>query len=369
MKKTSFSFNSLPTKALLYLEKLYRKNKINFSVVYSLGLFTAAWRIFSALPDHHKPYYTDLIVLIPLTISILHFAFYLLYRKVGRKIISYSGLGHHKVRYTFDRLTNGGVRASDVEGDVFFKSLDFSDYLKEKYDFPETLLERRIAGEINYLAFSDTIWSGKDPNSHGQAELDALNKKIRRNAQHILRNKNTILLVKNSRGDFVGFTHVIPVSAMVWEKYLRGEIADLSFTEYNVCSDQEKAYGLIIFSIGKVFKHGFDGYLPSKISEHLSSEVNISIENEKKRRQQEKRKDLDVDLSAIYKGVFFHINTLINKNFVHPKIVPVLVQIEDPDLRETFENNNFIKHKIPSKDGYDIYTAHLIIDKTPALIE
>ncbi len=54
IKKSKFTFKGQVTIFLLWLEKKYKKNKLNFNVVYFATLISAIWKILSALSAKHE---------------------------------------------------------------------------------------------------------------------------------------------------------------------------------------------------------------------------------------------------------------------------------------------------------------------------
>lgn len=89
----------------------------------------------------------------------------------------------------------------------------------------------------------------------GSAYEDTLERKLRRNHAHQRKNPYSLMLVshQDAVGDtlkFIGFTHLIPVNEANYHKYLDGKIHDNDFGADLVCSVNEPAYAIIIFSLG-----------------------------------------------------------------------------------------------------------------------
>jgi hypothetical protein len=370
LKKTRFSLRARGSIFLLWLEKQYKKNKLNFNVVYFASLTTAFWKTLLVLSSKNDPSFSDLVIRLPALVTVGHFIFYFTYRRYLRKyLISFSGVGTHEVTHSFDQLSRGGITSlENIKGDLVFKTLKFSKHLREMYVYPTDDRTKKLTGEINYITFMDTVWSGK-LEWDKEDELKALNRKIKRNKEHLERHPKSVMLISGPQNHWMGFTHILPVNALVWEKYLRGEIADATFPAYNISKPGESAYGLIIFSIGSLLKFAYRD-LPRVLTEQLDDEINLAMQKEKQSSNKYNDKPYVRNLSKIYKGMLFHITDLIDIHFKNSLIVPIMVQIEDDCLRKVFEYNNFMKHKGNSSDGYDIYTAHIILEReSEALVD
>lgn len=89
----------------------------------------------------------------------------------------------------------------------------------------------------------------------GSAYEDTIDSKQRRNHSHQLKNPYSLMLVSHQDKSstalkFIGFTHLIPVNEATYHQYLDGKIQDNAFSADLVCSLDEPAYAVIIFSLG-----------------------------------------------------------------------------------------------------------------------
>lgn len=149
-----------------------------------------------------------------------------------------------------------------------------------------------IAAELNVQAYARTAW---------QASYD---EKFKRNLSHIQRNKHSILLIKSSRGEYIGFTHVLPVTRNTWDKYNKGLIKDKNYSAKLIANNEKKtlgsdAYGIIIFSVACI-KRNRD----FKESSLYASSVGELLEQ----------------------ALVHHVRTLCREYFKGTEEVPVLLQ-------------------------------------------
>jgi hypothetical protein len=49
---------------------------------------------------------------------------------------------------------------------------------------------------------------------------------------------------------FMGFTHLIPISEGTYHDYIRGKISDTDFNASLVCSPDQEAHAILVFSLG-----------------------------------------------------------------------------------------------------------------------
>ncbi len=102
-----------------------------------------------------------------------------------------------------------------------------------------------IGGKLNASAFRRTPHRGTDQ------------EKISRNASHVERNPSSIMLIKAPafRGfrpgplDFIGFSHVLPLTIAGYDKYVRGEEKDNDFSADSICRPNQRAHALLFFSL------------------------------------------------------------------------------------------------------------------------
>jgi hypothetical protein len=176
-------------------------------------------------------YYASIALLIPHVFFIL----VLLFFGLILKFLKHTGVDH---QFTFPgKYLIRQFNACPCE-------LDLSKVDLSKFQFADDSTAM-ITAELNSKGFSKTAWAG------------SVEEKYKRNAAHIRQNKYCILLIKNNAGDYVGFSHIIPVTKSTWEDYMNGKIKDSIFSYKLITptvpmSDEEKPAGLIAFSIAYI---------------------------------------------------------------------------------------------------------------------
>jgi hypothetical protein len=189
----------------------------------------------------------------------------------------------------------------------------------EKFVFA-TKHDAAISAVINMKAYAGGVW--------GTDYFD----KYLRNKSHILRNDKSILLIKSLTTDeYIGFTHIFPVSENVWNKYTQGKIkdnefnGDLIFTKEN---DYDEPYGLILFGIA----------LPLKDDDYSGSAI----------------EEWDYLSDLLEQSVAYHLNCYLVEYFKDKKVVKVLFQNYDEKFFKPFEVEA-INDKLVSGDNAPVY--------------
>jgi hypothetical protein len=106
-----------------------------------------------------------------------------------------------------------------------------------------------ISAQINHKEFKDTFWE------------DSLEAKQKRNRAHCRQNPRCIQLVADpaevgSAGSkptkWIGFTHVLPLTTDGYMRYRNGELQDNTFGARYICSVNQKAAAILIFTIALI---------------------------------------------------------------------------------------------------------------------
>lgn len=154
-----------------------------------------------------------------------------------------------------------------------------------------------IAGNLNFKAYKRGVWG------------TSLEDKIARNRSHIKRNSHCFMAIKdvNEPNRYVGYTHILPVDKSTWDEYMAGKIGDNDFSYLNIIpdisdKDDQKPYGLIIFSIANIYP-----LRSFKTNKSYREEVGELLEQ----------------------AVTFHLHTMIKKHFPNHERVSALLQTKD----------------------------------------
>lgn len=190
---------------------------------------------------------------------------------------------------------------------------------KNRFSLASTKKLARISGTLNHELFKETPWE------------DTLENKTNRNIAHSLKNNKTITLISDEEGNYIGFTHILPVSLFTWNSYINGDISDLDFSDSFITSENneyrdESAYGIILFSIG-IVKHA--------------------------------RKSDNEHLQLLFLAIAFHLHQLAKSCFKDCKFMNVLIQPADKSLERLCINNGLKQAKATAKDGGPIYTGQI----------
>jgi hypothetical protein len=119
------------------------------------------------------------------------------------------------------------------------------------YTFPDPLEHDGLlkeASRLNCVAFSNSAFA------------DSFEAKERRNGSHQRKNPHSLLLMAyqhhagspgpSGSAEYIGFTHMIPIDEPTYVRYVEGKIEDNSFSARDVCGPDEKAYAILVFSLG-----------------------------------------------------------------------------------------------------------------------
>ncbi|MEG4301757.1 helix-turn-helix transcriptional regulator [Microcoleus sp. D3_18a_C4] len=196
--------------------------------------------------------------------------------------------------------------------------------------------ETGIICSIAYSKAEHKMWSG------------SISEKSKRNRAHARKNPHTLLLFKAeneqvSHGDrelaleWLGYTHVLPVNLETWNKYLDGEIGDEGFPSDYVASQEDEAYGLIVFSIA-LYRDWF-----SKEKYGFNKSLN--------------------DIQRLAKVTAYHLIRLIEIQFKEGQEIPILAQTDSRYISKFLERNGFIKHSKKSADTCPIYWTTLCVEQ------
>lgn len=132
-------------------------------------------------------------------------------------------------------------------------TLDDPAELSRRFTFVNTDDLSVICGELNASAFSKQIWKGK-----GKNFSENVMEKIERNSLHARKNPYCLLLIKpfpvggffpTKERQYVGFSHVIPLTEEGYKDYVAGRIQDNSFPSEFICGPEDRPSALLIFSI------------------------------------------------------------------------------------------------------------------------
>lgn len=215
-----------------------------------------------------------------------------------------------------------GMAELDLPFKFFVKSkakrpctLNLKDIEEERFEFANKATSE-LAAEMNVKAFARGLWAGtKD-------------EKLERNTAHIEKNAFSIMFVKSKTDSskYLGYTHILPVTRLTWDKYTSGDIGDNEFHDGYVVdthAQDEKPYGLIVFSVASV---RYDSHLKNPIGEFRGK------------------------LGSLYEqAVVYHISKLLQITFVgSEKVIQVLIQNDGKKYLESFSgcctsNNKYTK--------------------------
>lgn len=102
--------------------------------------------------------------------------------------------------------------------------------------------------QLNCAAFSNSAFA------------DSFKGKYRRNGSHQRKNPHSLMLVAHEppggsdqpveKSRYIGFTHLIPISEATYISYIEGKIKDNDFNAALVCSPNEEAHAILVFSLG-----------------------------------------------------------------------------------------------------------------------
>jgi hypothetical protein len=133
------------------------------------------------------------------------------------------------------------------------------------FSFADTERLINLSGVLNAQAFRKHPWWGTS-SSPGYNILE----KSERNRSHIRKNPYTLLLIKafksdqfEPRDEYIGFSHVIPLSREGHEAYCRGHIPDNFLGPEVICAPGQPARSLLLFSIAadtRSFRNAYPGF-------------------------------------------------------------------------------------------------------------
>jgi hypothetical protein len=214
-------------------------------------------------------------------------------------------------------------------------------YRFPKIDDPDGAFSRAV--ELNCVAFSSSIFA------------DSYARKLKRNKEHQEKNPFAIMLVQH-HGDsedandepYIGFTHLLPVSESVYRDYTNGNIKDNDFCADDVCSLDEEAYGIIVFSLGMdryklkqlVKKRGMTS------AERLLAQVGTPSLNTQGLRGTE---------LALWEGVVVHLHQLLDEQRFYGDSVRLLAQNLNTKVASVLRLIGFKQLNKKSGDGDDLF--------------
>jgi hypothetical protein len=220
-----------------------------------------------------------------------------------------------------------------------------------------------LAGLINYIIFRHSLWSGRQQGQNIATELQALQKKIKRNSSHIEKNELSILLVKDVGGQIVGFTHVVAINQECWEAYIDGRIGDVDFSSDNIVAKNEEAYAILLFSIGYLETAMLRNFI-KEIGPDCASEVIQAMSM----LQRKKPKTKDVNLAhIIMKATTYHINELVKAHFSNSASLRILVQVEEDRFEKILKRKTFYALDKLSLDSCTLLKTQMRIDRSQLL--
>src|ERR1700761_8121960 len=129
MPKFTISPNSRFAKFIFYLERIYRKNKLQINLLYFITLFSGMDKIVASSLDKNKNHLNETLIMLPAIVTGLQFLFYYGYKQGLRPLIEYSGVGRNPKPFSLKEFTNDGIRPLDTKGDLLFTDFTFSDAL------------------------------------------------------------------------------------------------------------------------------------------------------------------------------------------------------------------------------------------------
>lgn len=167
--------------------------------------------------------------------------------------------------------------------------------------------------------------------------------KIERNIKHSQANQHCLMLVESPKLSqevvdfpYIGFTHVIPVSKDVWDRYNEGSIQDNDFSEDDIFTldknPDESPYGIIIFSVGA---------RPLSIQKKYHGDICDQHRP---------------TLPLMAKATAFHVRVVAEKFFKKDKEIPILAQSANAYCYKFYTKYKLDSGK-NSGDGCRIFTA------------
>lgn len=262
----------------------------------------------------------DATALIAIPLLIFYLFSYLVIVSIRKSGLNRSYLSLIKKGDIASITLNKFISANDREKGVYF--LDKPDKGLNEFEFANNKELGKISGILNYKAFRNSPWQ------------DSENDKIDRNISHIMKNDKCILLMKNKDGDYIGFTHIIPVNQEIWNEYLSGAISDNDFSCENIVPaekefDDDKATGVIVFSIAL-----------------LSDADQVSASDR---------------LQYVFEAIHYHLYEMVQKEFKRNRHMNVLVQTSENKLARLCQNSGMKKHHALSKDNCPMYLGKIRI--------
>lgn len=156
---------------------------------------------------------------------------------------------------------------------------------------------------------------------------------------------------------FTGFTHLTPVSEATYKKYLNGKISDYDFGADLVCSLDEPAFAIIIFSQGldpyrlkQVFRNRSMGKLDQLLS-------NIGLPPFRTNDMYEAEFELWV-------GLIHHLRQLLQNQKIVQWPAYILAKSYNLKVMQILESAGFNKREETSADGESLFELKLTLHET-----
>ena len=140
-----------------------------------------------------------------------------------------------------------------------------------------------------------------------------------RNATHLDKNDQSILLICTKEGSPVGFTHVVAVNYDVWQRYKTGNISDAKLDGNDIAPkiailNDEYPHGIILFTVAL-------------------SETHKDFKLEPKKDYKKKVGDI------LLKAAAYHIDHFLKREFVNQRNIPVLFHTMRDNVIKQFKDH------------------------------
>jgi len=340
---------------LIKAKGFVRENKSQINILYLFGLFLIYLETFTTDYKDTKDYILKFGLFIIGNIPLLY---YIIHRLLRIYNINgpQSNLDEEKVNIIIG--IDDPVLTVDEEDIPIYHVKEFTDKEKERFEFATGEQLKLIAGLINYIIFRDSTWAGREFGENKSSEMEALSKKIKRNSNHIDKNKAAILLVKNTQGIIVGFTHILVINKDCWEDYIEGEISDINFSARHICNEDEEGYAILLFSIGYLEIQQLQSFI-KKLGQEYSPEIQEAISL-----LQRIEPENEINYAhIILKAVRYHVNELIKRHFIKSDKVRFLVQVGEDRLEKILKSKTFKVINKLSKDNCTLLKTKMKIDR------
>lgn len=195
----------------------------------------------------------------------------------------------------------------------------------------------------------------------GASHEDTLDIKLCRNRSHQRKNPFSLMLISHQNKTsgtltFIGFTHLVPVNEETYNNYLDGKIADTDYSSDLVCSLDEPAFAIILFSqeldryrLKQVFKNKTMGKL-----DRLLSRIGLPPF---------RANDMYEAEFELWVGLIHHLRQLLQNQKTVRWPTTILAKSFDSKVMRILEEAGFNKREETSADGESLFELKLTLQE------